>query len=247
MNLTKLARSWDRLGRDDAMWAVLYDPAKRGNQWDPEEFFATGQVEIDSTMAYLEGLGVTIAYERALDFGCGVGRLTQPLAARFAVVDGVDIAASMVALAREHNSWPNCTFHVNEADDLSLFADGTFDLVHSRLVLQHIPPSLSKRYLREFVRVLKPGGVAVFDMPSASARSLKARIATRLPTPVLNSLRRLRYRSGVMELHWVDPGEVASVIDDAGGRVVDAGPIAAAPGSLITKHRYCVVRAASSS
>jgi SAM-dependent methyltransferase len=225
------------------MWAVLYDPTKRGNRWEPHEFFATGRAEFEETLAYLAELGVEVRFGRALDFGCGVGRLTQPLASTFERVDGVDIAPSMIEHARRHDPPSNCVFHLNERDDLSLFEDDTFDLVHSRLVLQHMRPALARGYLREFMRVLVPGGIAVFDLPSRPADSLQASVARRVPPPVLNLLRRVRYRSGAMEQHWIAPDEVTRVLEAAGGRVVDSAPIPAARGALITQQRYCVLRA----
>ncbi|MEY2568962.1 MAG: hypothetical protein QOE35_3491 [Actinomycetota bacterium] len=245
MDLNKLGRAWDRLGRDDPLWAVLYDPAKRGNRWDADEFFMTGREEIGATLEYVATLGIAVGASRALDFGCGVGRMTQALAAHFELVDGVDIAPSMVAQARSFDPPANCTFHVNQREDLSLFEDGAFAFVHSRLVLQHIPPSLTKGYLREFVRVLAPGGVAVFDLPSRPAATLNARIARVVPPLVLNTLRRVRYRSGAMEQHWIAPDEVRGILEAAGGRVADDGPVPAVSSALIAQHRYCVVRVSS--
>jgi ubiquinone/menaquinone biosynthesis C-methylase UbiE len=83
-------------------------------------------------------------------------------------VTGLDVAASMVDNARQlHADRPQCRFEVHRADDLSRYADETFDLVVSVLVLQH----LSSRqaildYLGEFVRVLRPGGALVVQLPS---------------------------------------------------------------------------------
>ena len=162
-----LQETWDALGAEDPLWAVLSDPAARGNRWNPDEFFATGRVEIDRLYEHLAGHGVEVRPGRALDFGCGVGRLTQALAARFDRVDGVDIAPSMVAAARRFNRHGDrCTYHVNEKADLSLFDDGVFDFIYSRITLQHIPPEFTKRYLVEFARVLGPGGVAVLHVPT---------------------------------------------------------------------------------
>src|SRR5687768_12932320 len=45
--LEHLRRVWQTLGRDDPMWAVLSHADKRGGRWDPEEFLATGEVEVD--------------------------------------------------------------------------------------------------------------------------------------------------------------------------------------------------------
>src|ERR1700675_2485116 len=90
--LATLQRSWDSLGAIDPMWTVLSDPTKLGHGWDESAFFATGVDEINELVARLRHHGMTATGERALDFGCGVGRLTQALAAHFAQVTGVDIA-----------------------------------------------------------------------------------------------------------------------------------------------------------
>ncbi|HEX8929982.1 MAG TPA: class I SAM-dependent methyltransferase, partial [Actinomycetota bacterium] len=47
------------------------------------------------------------------------------------------------------------------AADLAIFGDDRFDLVCSLLVLQHVRPGYARAYLREFLRVLRPGGVLV--------------------------------------------------------------------------------------
>ena len=162
-----LRETWDTLGAEDPLWAVLSAPGTRGNRWDPEEFFATGQAEIAYLFDDLAARGVAMQRGRALDFGCGVGRLTQALAERFDRVDGVDIAPSMVAAARRFNRHGDrCAYHVNDSADLSLFGDGAFDLIYSRITLQHIPPEFTMRYVVEFARVLSSGGVAVVHIPA---------------------------------------------------------------------------------
>lgn len=161
-----LQETWDALGAEDPLWAVLSAAGTRGNRWNPQEFFATGQAEIAALFDDLATRGLPMQHGRALDFGCGVGRLTQALATRFDRVDGVDIAESMVAAARRFNRHGDrCIYHVNERADLSLFADGVFDLIYSRITLQHIPPEFTRLYITEFARVLSPGGVAVLHIP----------------------------------------------------------------------------------
>jgi ubiquinone/menaquinone biosynthesis C-methylase UbiE len=104
------------------------------------------------------------AAERALDFGCGLGRLTRALSAYYARVDGVDIARSMIGQAQELNiGYSRCFFTVNERPDLKLFPDDAFDLIYTNLVLQHMPAKLAEGYIREFVRCTKPGGLTVFQ------------------------------------------------------------------------------------
>lgn len=159
-DLATLQAGWEKAAHDDAFYNIL-----TSGQWTPEAFFANGQEELGRGIARLERLGITGPRARALDFGCGAGRCTQALAQYYKRVDGVDISAEMVRLAAELDVTGRCKFHVNDGPDLSAFRTGTFDLVYSYLVLQHMPRPLAEGYIREFVRVLKVGGVAMFEAP----------------------------------------------------------------------------------
>jgi SAM-dependent methyltransferase len=192
MELSELQRDWEEFGRIDPLWAILTDPSKKNNRWDPQEFFATGEAEIECLMDRVATLSLSLRRGRALDFGCGVGRLTQALCKHFEQCSGVDIASSMIELAREYNRFGDrCQYYVNAAADLRLFEDDRFDFVYSNIVLQHIPPEYSTRYIREFLRVLTPGGLAAFQLPSEVVHGpvapphdtmFNARIAVSLPT-----------------------------------------------------------------
>jgi SAM-dependent methyltransferase len=167
LSLRSLQRQWDRFGRADPLWAVLSLPEKRGGRWDEAEFFATGEREIADVLAHVRSLGVHVDKARALDFGCGVGRLARALCAHFERVDGVDIAPSMLERAARYNRHAGrCFFHLNERADLALFADAAFSFVYTSLVLQHLETDLARGYIREFLRVLAPGGLLVFHLPS---------------------------------------------------------------------------------
>lgn len=172
MTLQDVRKNWDALGAEDPLWAVLTDDRYRGGRWDEEAFFATGVEEIAGVVRDLDRLGKPERRGRCLDFGCGVGRLTQALAAHFESCDGVDIAPSMIAAARRMDrSRGRCTFHVNDAPDLALFPAETFDFVYSNIVLQHMPTEAAKAYVSEFLRVLAPGGLAMFEIPSENIRA----------------------------------------------------------------------------
>lgn len=167
MDLAELQRNWDAFGRIDPLWAILTTPRLRGNRWDPAEFFSTGRDDVAGVMNDAARLGVPRKCGRALDFGCGVGRLTQALANYVEHAVGVDIAPSMIELARRYNvHGSRCEYIVNDSDNLSRFADQTFDIVYTGRVLQHVAPQYAEQYIREFVRVLAPGGYLSFDVPS---------------------------------------------------------------------------------
>jgi len=167
MHLRELQRNWDAFGASDPLWAILTDPAKAGNRWNAEEFFATGVLEIEEVMNWIQGIHPLSRWRRALDFGCGVGRLTQPLATYFEEAIGVDLAPSMIRLARQQNLHSDrCRYVLNESADLRCFDDAMFDLIYSGLTLQHMAPRYALAYLAEFLRVLSPGGALVFRLPS---------------------------------------------------------------------------------
>ena len=224
MRFDELRANWDGLGRTDPYWAILAYPERLGGNWagDEAEFFATGRRAVDAVVETLDRLVLRPApLHRALDFGCGAGRLTQALTPYAEHVDGVDIAASMIELARGHNQFPNqVTYHLNEAPDLALFSDASFDLIVSIIVLQHIPNPLKRRYLAEFVRILQPGGVAVFTVPSHGDLSLEG-IVRRAPNSWQNAYRRRKYGyKDVMEFHPLRRGKVESTIGTAGGEIL---------------------------
>jgi SAM-dependent methyltransferase len=188
MHLSSLRRHWERLGRQDPFWAVLTDPSKRHGAWDLEQFYRSGVDELAAVLQHGQRLGLTFARDRALDFGCGAGRMTQAMAASFERADGVDISASMLETARQHNRFVDrCVYSLNREPNLALFADATFSFVFTTLVLQHMDPRYAKAYIREFVRVLKPGGLLVFQVPShrtaSEPRAIEPRTEANRPLP----------------------------------------------------------------
>jgi SAM-dependent methyltransferase len=235
--LDTVRRTWDDLGRSDPFWAILSDPAKRSGAWNRREFFHTGLLEATEVMDYLGSLSLTLHRGRALDFGCGVGRVTQALCNWFEECHGVDIAPSMTRLGQRYNRFPRkCTYHVNAAPDLRLFPSNHFDFVYSNLVLQHMAPACSFVYMRDFVRVLRPGGVALFELPSGpssgEANPFKAEIYAQGITGAVPAGAEFEVSARVRNLsdttwqatgrncfqlgnHWLD-GEGRSTINDDG-------------------------------
>lgn len=167
-SLDRIRLGWDKAAREDAMFFIITDPTKANGGWTPEEFFAHGQREIDDAMEYVEGVMAGAGHEldrgRALDFGCGVGRLTQALAAHFRRVDGVDISPEMIERAEGHNQHAS-KVHYRVNDERLPFRASSFSFIYSIIVLQHVPRALARAYVKEFFRVLKPGGVVHFELP----------------------------------------------------------------------------------
>lgn len=167
MSLERHREDWERLAEVDPLWAVLTGPDQKGGGWDVDDFFATGEAEIAHVFSLVDGLGRPAPSGRALDFGCGVGRLTRALGVRLGTAVGVDISEAMVAQAlRLNEAFPQCEFRVNAAPDLGQFEADSFDFVYSSIVLQHVPSVAEiERYVAEFLRVARPEGLVVFGIP----------------------------------------------------------------------------------
>ena len=115
MDLRGVSQNWNEFGKQDPFWAILTNEKCRGNRWNVEEFFETGRSEVRRLLADLHQLDVEVRRKRALDFGCGVGRLTQALCEHFEQCAGVDIAPSMISRAEQYNKFGrHCQYYLNQ-------------------------------------------------------------------------------------------------------------------------------------
>ena len=166
----RMRDDWNERARTDAKYYVAFG---RRNQ-DEEEFFATGRDLAFSLAQQFVRLPPRPAprCRRALDIGCGLGRLMRPLSAQVGEIHGVDVSDEMVQGARERLSGiPNAHVHHGAGADLGAFTDESFDLVYSYAVFQHIPSREAIfGYLREACRVLAPGGVFWFQANGGDLR-----------------------------------------------------------------------------
>jgi SAM-dependent methyltransferase len=220
MRLSTVQRYWDRQADSDPMWAILTDPQKSGGRWDEAEFFATGVHEVGIFMNRANAWGVPASRRTALDFGCGMGRLSQALAGHFEKVYGVDISPKMIELAREHNrQGERCEYLWNPANDLRAFADGSIDMVYSWITLQHMRPRHARSYLQEFLRVLAPDGLLLFQYPSrpicpatGAWGKLRFQLARRIAFPG---------RPRPMYMNGMDRDDVVELLESSGGRILE--------------------------
>ena len=222
-SLRELQRNWEGFATTDPLWSICADPQKRDNKWNRDEFFATGRKEIATVLEHLGSLGLRPGEGcPALDFGCGVGRLTRAMAACFSPCYGVDISPTMISLAREFNrDLPGCNFLLNEKDRLVGFANNYFGFIYTSIVLQHIGEPYNRGYLRELIRLLRPGGALVFQIPDRLRATASARLRTALA--LRSRLLRLLHpgKNYVMEMHCISESSVCDLVQKEGARVVD--------------------------
>lgn len=176
---SRMERFWDARAREDAYWFV--DSRLEYGSPDEQAFWAGGEQALDRLLGILE---TQLAPDDVvIDIGCGIGRLTRPLAARTANVIAIDVSSEMLAEARRLNpDLEPVDWRHGDGESLRPVADASVDVCISHVVFRHIPdPHITLGYIREMGRVLRPGGFAAFEL-------------SQRPTPHRRRPRRMRER-----------------------------------------------------
>jgi 2-polyprenyl-3-methyl-5-hydroxy-6-metoxy-1,4-benzoquinol methylase len=218
-------KAWETLGRVDPYWAVISNDAYHGRRLPDEQlaaFLKSGADHVDDIWRRCRHLfGEGFAPRRVLDFGCGVGRVTLPLARRVDTVVAIDIADSMLAVARELLERHGIANVELVRSDATLSAiRGPFDLVHSVIVLQHIPPAPGLTLVRRLVELAGETGIVVLHVlyHNPFRRSPLARLAHRLVAPLRDRYRRVPE----IQMNPYPLNALLKLIQDAGVRHVHA-------------------------
>lgn len=244
---------WNRYARSDPYWAVLTETDKRRGGWDSDEFFRTGAVTIDEELQRLQSCGIELHRGTALDFGCGLGRLTNGLARHFERTTGVDISPAMLRRAKRLVRHPEKIEFVATSDpQLATLPAGAFDFVYSEITLQHIAPAESEQYIASLVRLARPGGAISFQLPARIPPPHpyeKFKFSIWPPTlwmrvkryTVQTWKRALPYWRPHMPMYAIPRERVVALVEAAGARVVEITPSNAA-GPTIESFHYRAVR-----
>ena len=167
---TKIKSAWEHLGAATPHFSVL-----TGEQFLPEnldgaidDFWSTGQAEAEIFRQTLSRHGVEdLSSGICVEYGCGVGRVTMGFVKQFAKVHAYDISSNHLKIARqraEETGTGNAVFH--ECAEHFLDAIELCDFFYSVIVLQHNPPPIIVVLIRKALTALRPGGVAIFQVPT---------------------------------------------------------------------------------
>jgi 2-polyprenyl-3-methyl-5-hydroxy-6-metoxy-1,4-benzoquinol methylase len=158
------AREWEELARREPYFAIL---TSDGNPAAAEAYLETGESDIVGLLAAITTMiGREIRLDRVLDFGCGAGRLTLPLARRSRHVVACDIAPTMLAHTRQNAE--RAGLHNVEfmgSDELAQESSGQFDFICSLLVLEHVSPDAGYEVIRLLSTQLASCGIAALHVP----------------------------------------------------------------------------------
>jgi len=151
---SSVRRGYDR-------WATIYDR-------EANPLIALEEPVVREALGEVGGLSV-------LDLGCGTGRHSVWLANAGATVTGVDFSEGMLEAARRKPGAGAVRFLAHDLHQPLPFAGGSFDLVVSGLVLEHLEEL--DAFFAEARRVLRPGGRAVVSAmhPAMFLKGVQAR------------------------------------------------------------------------
>ncbi len=162
---------WRELGATRPWFGVVSLPQFEGAalaEADLQAFYAAGEADV----GHLAGLiaqhtGEPLHAARALDFGCGVGRMTGAMTAFADQVTGVDVSPAMLDAARQQVG--------GRATFTDALPPGPFDWINAFMVFQHIPSGRGLSLLDQLLDRLAPGGVTSLQFTVGRADALKAR------------------------------------------------------------------------
>lgn len=161
--MTKTDKHWKEFGKSNPYFGVLSDDKFKSDVLDDQalaEFFETGRREVAQALARFQSAFGDFNRGTCLDFGCGVGRNTIPLAENFQSVIAIDVSPGMLDEAGRNvqkNSAQNVVFRGNLGEDM-------FDFVYSNIVLQHIQPARGLAIVKNILRHVAIGGGGMIQL-----------------------------------------------------------------------------------
>lgn len=221
--MTDTDKDWRTWGETDPYYGVVSAPEFRREQVDVDYFFLTGEAYILERLARLERMLGVIRRRRALDFGCGVGRVALPLAAQFDEVVGLDVAPAMLEEGeRLRLGRGTGNVHFRLSDDGLTQAVGSFDFVHSYIVFQHIPVERGLRLIARLIDKVTVGGLINLHIAirrgDTPLKALFYRARTRIPglQRLVHRLRGKKPDEPMMQMNEYPASTVFSMLHLAG-------------------------------
>ncbi|MDB5000894.1 MAG: methylase involved in ubiquinone/menaquinone biosynthesis [Mucilaginibacter sp.] len=161
-------KEWEKFGKDNPYYGVIVDEkykTKNLNNEIKNVFFTSGESYVKNVFSIIESLiGGKFKPQMALDFGCGTGRLTIPLAKRSNKIMGIDISESILKEAAKNAE----DFGLNNIDfkpfSDTLISSNKFDFINTYIVLQHITVSRGIEIIKSMLSSLEENGIAVIHV-----------------------------------------------------------------------------------
>lgn len=159
------AEDWKLISQTNPYWGVLTAEEYKTENLTSDtlnEFYATGETYIAQLYGEIEHYFGPFNPKRAIDFGCGVGRLLAPIARRGPFAIGIDVAPEMCNIASKYLT----SIGLTQFETSTNLPAEPVDWVNSYIVFQHIPPRIGYAILGKLWKLLNPGGVISLHLPA---------------------------------------------------------------------------------
>ena len=221
-------RTWNDVGDSGPYFGVFTNDRVRAPALDEEAhqaFFESGERYTEFLFDALKEFAPRFRPRRVLDFGCGIGRVTLPLAARAEMAVGVDASEGMLAAAVGHSARlgaRNTTF-VRDDENLSRVS-GLYDMIHSFIAFQHIAPRRGEAILSRLIGLLREDGVGAlhFTYGFGSRTPLSRRFLVRAyqAVPLLYGLRNMvkgrPFDEPLMQMNEYNLNRLLRILEESG-------------------------------
>jgi len=207
--------TWEQLARDNAEFYILVDDVDFGTAEGQQHFFRTGEEDAKAIWTQARRW-MDDEPQAAVEIGCGIGRLTLPMARRLAEVRAVDVSPTMLRRLEE-----NCAsagiMSVRGFLPAARWDEGrSVDFAWTRWVLQHIPDfAVIDGYVARIAGCMRPGAVAHLQLDTRP-RTIGYRVRNALPDFMLPRI----WRRGVRRIRRA-PAELRAMFSRHGFSVVE--------------------------
>jgi SAM-dependent methyltransferase len=232
----RIRTAWTNLGATRPHHSVLtrseYLPQNMSSE-AADRFWASGLREVGLIQSILKRHGFHHTNVKdCVEYGCGVGRVTVPLATVFRKVNAYDISQTHLDLAVRRASElkiENIKYHLCLVEVAEHNLDNC-DFFYSRIVFQHNPPPIIRELIKAALASLRAGGMAIFQVPTYNP-AYSFRVQEYFA----------RGRPPGMEMHCIPQAAVFSLVNASGCRVLEVREDNAAGGQWLS-NTFAVAR-----
>jgi len=222
----KSKQDWSAYGDEDPFYGVLSEEKYKYNNINESgyaEFYKTGFDYVEETNSRIVAkYAQNISDMDILDFGCGVGRLALPFAQKSSgKVTGLDVAPGMIRIAndqKEIHQIENLVYHTYSGSEIPDL--GTFDLVNSYIVIQHIEPAIGFSLIDQLCQKAKIGGIVHLqipfehNIPRLQYLKFYLKVHSNLYNRFTNLVKTGKFRrSPVMQMNYYSPEKLGAIFD----------------------------------
>ncbi len=219
---------WEKFGRTNPYFGVCSDNAFKTKNLTTDSlqaFFESGKDHVQhvlDTLSWVAKKPIT-KLKSVLDFGCGTGRLLIPLASISETARGIDVSKSMLTEAVNNIKRIGINnIELINSNSLAEIKSRKFDLIHTYIVLQHVPTAAGYDIIRSLVQVIDEGGLGMIHFTYRNDKNALQNIGRILKSrsPVIAKISNLiKNRSGAtphMQMNNYNLKKVFKIFEEEG-------------------------------